>query len=68
MIFKPKRKTHYTTNNSDLAIEVVKIRRINEEKDYVKFVGILYNKKNGTVYEGKNYKVKLSMIQHWIRI
>lgn len=65
---KPKNKTRYSTENSDLAVEVLKVRRISEEKDYVKFIGILYNKKNGIIYESKNYKVKLSNIQHWKKI
>lgn len=67
-MFKPKSKTRYSTENSDLAVEVLKVRRISEEKDYVKFIGILCNKKNGIIYESKNYKVKLSSIQHWKKI
>ena len=46
----------YTCDTSDLAIKVLN-HVYYSGKGYVKFKGLLYNKRNGIVYETKNYKL-----------
>lgn len=46
----------YTNDVSDLAIKILN-HVYYSSKGYVKFKGLLYNKRNGIVYETKNYKL-----------
>ena len=56
----------YTSENTDLAILVIKVRYRGEE--YIKFKGKLFNKYNGIEYEHRNYKVYYNNITHWKRL
>ena len=58
-----RKNTTYVTDNCDLAVDVIKVSYYNDT--YIKFKGLLYNKKNGIPYETKNYKVYYDMISHW---
>lgn len=57
--------TTYTRKNSDLIIDVLKIVYISEDKGYVKFKGTLKHKKYGYVYETKNYKLPINVVNTW---
>jgi D-lyxose ketol-isomerase len=59
-------KGFYTTNNSDLTIQVINIAYSNEE--YTKARIKLINTKNGIVYEEKYYKLYHEKISHWIKV
>ena len=54
---------HYEADNSDLAIDIFKIRYQSDK--YAKVKATLYNKKNGIIYETKNYKLMKDLIKHW---
>ena len=54
----------YTTDNSDLAVEVIKVSY--QTSEYARIKINLYNKYNGIVYETRsNYKVIKKRIAHW---
>jgi hypothetical protein len=57
---------YYTNDRSDLKVFIVKVQYKNS--DYIKFKGILINKKNNIVYETKNYKVSNTAISSWYKI
>lgn len=57
-------KGTYTTDNSDLKVEVIKVSY--QTPEYARIKINLYNKYNGIVYETrKNYKVLKKNISHW---
>lgn len=47
----------YTCDATDLAIKVIANLYYSNSKRQYRFKGMLYNKKNGIVYETKNYKI-----------
>ena len=54
----------YTNNRTDLAAKVLSIYFVNDE--YVKCKLMVFNKKNGTVYEpSKSYRLVPSRIADW---
>lgn len=59
-------KGYYTSDNSYLIVEVIKVRYQTEEK--VKFKGRIYNKVWGYCYEEKNYNLPKERILHWIKL
>ena len=61
------KKGLYTTDNSDLLIEVKKVRYQTDE--YAKISCTLSNKINGIVYVSyKNHKVFKKNIAHWKKV
>lgn len=56
----------YTNNISDLAMDVIKVRYVGD--DYIKFKGILFNKKNNIVYETNNYKIPRERLKDWFQL
>ena len=56
--------TTYTSDNSNIAVEILKIQY--KSKDYTKVKAKIFNKDNGIVYESRtSYKLIHSQIQHW---
>lgn len=53
----------YTNNTSDLAIKVLSIYY--ENATIVKIRGKLFNKRNGLVYERKQFDLKKELIKDW---
>ena len=45
----------YTNDSTDLALKVLKLQFHNKEKGYKKVKALLFNKKNGIIYERKAY-------------
>jgi len=59
-------KGTYVSDNSDLKVEIIKVRYQNDE--YIKVKAALTNKHNGIFYEMKNYKIYRKDIQHWKKV
>ena len=56
----------YTNETTDLAITIKNIHYENSE--YYKVRAIIFNKKNGTVYEHKQYKLLKENLKSWKRL
>lgn len=56
----------YTNNTTDLAITIKNIHY--ESAVYYKVRAVIFNKKNGIVYENKHYKLLKSNIKSWRKL
>jgi len=51
----------YTNDSTDLAIRV--LSSVYKSTNHIKFRGLLFNKRNGIVYEMENYKLPLNIAE-----
>ena len=53
----------YTIDIVDLALTILDTQ--DESSEYYKIKGKLFNKKNGIVYETKEYKIDKGVLEYW---